>query len=133
MNAWPANMTQDVSDRSANASADALLSTLRVLAEQPEVSQRQLSEALGLSLGKTHYVLHALLEKGLVKMSNFRRSDRKLAYAYVLTPRGLLEKVRLTKAFLSRKELEFAALQQTIAALKAELRSKHSDARDHDR
>jgi EPS-associated MarR family transcriptional regulator len=110
--------------KSADASAEAILDALRVLAAQPEVSQRQLSEALGLSLGKTHYVLHALLEKGLVKMNNFRRSDHKLAYAYVLTPTGILEKMRLTKAFLSRKEAEFQTLQQTIAALKAELRTK---------
>lgn len=114
------------SDRSADASAEALLGTLRLLAEQPEVSQRQLSEALGLSLGKTHYVLHALLEKGLVKMSNFRRSDRKLAFAYVLTPRGILEKMQLTKAFLARKEAEFEALEQTIATLKAEIQNRHS-------
>jgi len=61
-----------------------------------------------------------------VKMSNFRRSDRKLKYAYVLTPTGLREKMKLTKAFLSRKELEYEALRRTIAALKSEL-SKSSE------
>lgn len=97
------------------------LALLRLLAEQPELSQRELSLALGLSLGKTHYVLHALLDKGLVKARNFRRSDRKLAYAYLLTPAGLREKLRLTRSFLTRKEQEFERLQHTIAALRAEI------------
>jgi EPS-associated MarR family transcriptional regulator len=99
----------------------ARLAVLRLLASRPDLSQRELSLTLGLSLGKTHYVLHALLDKGLVKAGNFRRSDRKLAYAYVLTPTGLLEKLRLTQSFLARKEAEFIALSETIAALKSEL------------
>ena len=85
------------------------------------MSQRELSETLGLSLGKAHYVLHSLLDKGLVKVGNFRRSDNKRAYAYALTPSGLREKLRLTRAFLSRKEFEFEQLQQTIASLREEL------------
>lgn len=88
------------------------------------MSQRELSQALGLSLGKTHYVLHALLDKGLVKMRNFQRSDRKLAYAYLLTPAGLHEKLRLTRAFLRRKEVEFKLLQETIAMLQREVESE---------
>lgn len=99
----------------------ASLAALRLLAEQPTLSQRDLSRALGLSLGKTHYVLHALLDKGLVKARNFRRSDCKRAYAYVLTPSGLREKLRLTRAFLLRKEAEYEALRRTIAALRNEL------------
>ena len=85
------------------------------------MSQRDLSRALGLSLGKTHYVLHALLDKGLVKIGNFRRSNNKLAYAYLLTPSGLREKMRLSKSFLARKEAEFGNLQQTIALLRREI------------
>ncbi len=99
----------------------ARLAVLRLLEQRPDFSQRELSEALGLSLGKTHYVLHALLDKGLVKAANFRRSNKKLAYAYVLTPSGLREKIRLTRSFLSRKEAEFEQLQRTIATLKREL------------
>ena len=99
----------------------ARLAVLRLLEQRPDLSQRDLSEALGLSLGKTHYVLHSLLDKGQVKAGNFRRSDNKLAYAYVLTPQGLREKLRLTKAFLSRKEAEFEQLRRTIATLKNEL------------
>lgn len=97
------------------------LAVLRMLAERPEISQRELSIALGLSLGKTHYALRALLDRGLVKAGNFRRSDRKLAYAYLLTPAGIAEKLRLTRGFLSRKEAEFEHLQTTIAALRAEV------------
>jgi EPS-associated MarR family transcriptional regulator len=113
-------------ERSAESSAEAYLSALRILQSQPQVTQRQLSEALGLSLGKTHYILHALLERGMVKVRNFRRSDRKLAYAYVLTPAGLREKISLTRAFLSRKEMEYEALSRTIAALKSELEDVES-------
>lgn len=101
----------------------ARLAVLRLLAAQPELTQRQLSTELGLSLGKTHYVLHALLDKGLVKVQNFRRSDRKFAYAYVLTPSGLRERVRMTRQFLARKEAEFESLQRAIALLRAELPS----------
>jgi EPS-associated MarR family transcriptional regulator len=100
----------------------ARLAVLRALAAQPDLSQRALSAALGLSLGKTHYVLHALLDKGLVKVRNFRRSRKKLNYAYVLTPSGMAERFRLTMRFLARKEAEFEALQHTIAALRLELR-----------
>jgi EPS-associated MarR family transcriptional regulator len=99
----------------------ARLAVLRLLEQRPDMSQRELSEALGLSLGKAHYVLHSLLDKGLVKAGNFRRSDNKLAYAYVLTPSGMREKVRLTRAFLARKESEFEQLRRTITALKGEL------------
>ena len=101
--------------------AEARLAMLRLLEKQPDMSQRELSQALGLSLGKTNYVIRALLDKGLVKARNFRRSGNKLAYAYVLTPSGFTEKLRLTKSFLSRKEAEFEDLQQTIAALRSEL------------
>ncbi len=97
------------------------LALLRLLAEQPDLSQRELSKVLGLSLGKTHYVLHALLNKGLVKARNFRRNDNKLAYAYLLTPAGLREKLNLTRQFLARKEAEFDQLRTTIAGLRAEL------------
>jgi EPS-associated MarR family transcriptional regulator len=99
----------------------ARLAVLRLLSDRPTLSQRELSAALGLSLGKTHYVLHALLDKGLVKVRNFRRSDRKLAYSYLLTPAGLKEKMRLTGVFLVRKEAEFEALQQMIQTLRNEL------------
>ena len=97
------------------------LAVLRLLETDPSLTQRDLSRALGLSLGKTHYVLHALLDKGLLKIENFRRSDNKLAYAYLLTPKGLSEKMAMTRTFLVRKEAEFKQLQATIAALRQEV------------
>lgn len=98
------------------------LEALRLLAVRPELSQRELSRALGLSLGKTHYVLHALLDKGLVKIRNFRRNDNKLAYAYLLTPKGVRAKLRLTRSFLARKEAEFEYLRTMIDSLRHEVR-----------
>jgi len=115
----PTSSTPVIADGDTAAS----LETLRLLAERPELSQRQLSQALGLSLGKTHYVLHALLDKGLLKISNFRRNDNKLAYAYLLTPKGMREKVRLTRRFLARKEAEFELLRTTIAQLRHEVQT----------
>ncbi len=100
---------------------EAQLVILRLLNEDPELSQRQLAERLGTSLGKTHYLLHALLDAGMVRVRRFRQSDRKLAYAYVLTPSGLRERIRLTSAFLARKERQFDALKKTIELLKNEM------------
>ena len=100
--------------------AAAVLETLRLLSQQPQLSQRQLSSELGLSLGKTHYVLHSLLDRGFVKIKNFRRSDNKRAYAYYLTPKGMSEKLQLTRSFLARKESEFEVLKTAIANLKLE-------------
>jgi EPS-associated MarR family transcriptional regulator len=85
----------------------AQLRILQILAQEPGISQRRLAERLGVSVGKTHYLLKALLEKGLIKVDNFRRSDRKLAYLYLLTPRGIETKLRLTRAYLARKEAEY--------------------------
>ena len=104
----------------------ARLAVLRLLEQRPDMSQRELSGALGLSLGRTHYVLHALLDKGLVKARNFRRSDNRLAYAYVLTPIGMREKLRLTRAFLKRKQIEFEQLRLSIALLQSELSMSES-------
>ena len=99
----------------------ARLAVLRLLEQRPDMSQRELSGALGLSLGRTHYVLHALLDKGLVKIENFKRNDNKLAYAYLLTPKGLRAKLSLTRSFLARKEAEFELLRTTIARLRQEV------------
>lgn len=94
---------------------------LRLIEEQPEISQRELARSLGVSLGKTHYLLKALLDKGLVKADNFRRSDNKLAYAYLLTPSGIAAKLELTRAFLRLKEDEYRAAHEEIARLRLEL------------
>jgi EPS-associated MarR family transcriptional regulator len=94
---------------------------LRFIEEHPEMSQRELARLLGVSLGKTHYLLKALLEKGLVKMDDFRRHGNKLAYAYLLTPSGIATKLSLTKSFLRYKEAEYQSLRGEIAQLREEL------------
>lgn len=100
------------------------LAMLRLLQQDPRSSQRELAQAMGISLGKVNYCLKALVEKGFIKLGNFRRSDNKRAYAYVLTPAGLEEKTRIVVAFLKRKEVEFDAIQQEINELRRELPSK---------
>lgn len=94
---------------------------MRCLEARPDISQRALSRELGMSLGRVNYCLAALSEKGLVKIRNFRASDRKMRYAYVLTPQGIAEKARLTRGFLARKLVEYEALQAEIEAVRAEL------------
>jgi EPS-associated MarR family transcriptional regulator len=100
-----------------------MLDALRHLSAQPELSQRKLSERLGLSLGKTHYVVRALLDEGLVKVENFKRSDHKLAYAYLLTPKGMKRKLVLTRAFLARKQSEFELARATMQQLEREMQT----------
>ena len=94
---------------------------LRLLAAQPELSQRGLSRELGMSLGKVNYCLNALVDRGLVKVSNFRNNDNKLSYAYLLTPRGIKSKAVVTAHFLQRKMAEYEALEKEIAMLKREV------------
>ena len=99
---------------------------LRRLTEHPETSQRELARALGLSLGKTNYCLRALIDRGWIKVNNFRNSDNKLAYAYVLTGHGLRAKLRAATSFLERKQQEYARLEREIEALRAEVSSSKS-------
>ena len=106
-------------DHEANHSAH--LELLRLLEQHPDYSQRQLAVELGVSLGKTHYLLKALLGKGWVKAQNFQRSDRKLGYLYVLTPTGIRQRLHLTQAFLARKEREYVALRSQISALRKDV------------
>ncbi|MGQ0800766.1 MAG: MarR family EPS-associated transcriptional regulator [Pseudomarimonas sp.] len=94
---------------------------LRLLTDNPDLSQRELARRLGLSLGKTNYCLRALVDKGLVKVKNFRTSQNKLAYAYVLTSSGGMAKVKAAADFLRRKQLEFVKLEREIEELRAEV------------
>ena len=95
---------------------------LRLLQENPEMSQRELAAAVGVSVGGIHYVLNALIEKGLVKLGNFTAAEDKRRYAYVLTPRGIKEKSSLTARFLKRKLAEYEALKEEIEQLRDDLR-----------
>lgn len=100
---------------------ETLLRALQLLQATPHLSQRDLSQQLGLSLGKAHYCLQALLAKGWVKAEAYRRSQNKLAYAYILTPGGLAQKAQLTRSFLQRKVAEYEQLQRDIEGLRREL------------
>ncbi|MEM9355033.1 MAG: MarR family EPS-associated transcriptional regulator [Pseudomonadota bacterium] len=99
---------------------DVRFRVLRLLEQNPELSQRDLARELGVSLGAINYSLNALAEKGQVKIRNFRASNKKMRYAYVLTPRGVAERTALTGRFLQRKLQEFEALRNEIAALERE-------------
>lgn len=92
----------------------------KLLEANPEVSQRELAQELGISLGKANYCLKALIEKGLLKASNFRNSKNKLAYAYKLTPMGIEEKASVTFRFLKAKMREYEQLQQELNDLRRE-------------
>ena len=96
---------------------DVRFRVLRVLQDELDLSQREIAVRLGVSLGAVNYCLRALTEKGQVKVGNFRSSDNKLRYAYILTPGGIAEKARLTGAFLARKIAEYEALRAEIEAL----------------
>ena len=101
--------------------SDAEYIVLRILKDNPKMTQRQMAQELGLSLGKTNYVVRALIDKGWVKLSNFKRSDNKLGYIYLLTPEGLSEKTMLAQNFLNRKSEEYNRLKKEIETLKNEL------------
>ena len=108
---------------STSARDELRLKVLRALEANPELSQRQLAQELGVSLGGVNYALKALIERGFVKADNFRRSGSKVAYLYVLTPKGIAEKSSLATAFLGRKLEEYEVLRQEIESLKGEVGS----------
>ena len=100
---------------------DSEYNLLKILNDNPEITQRQLSKELGLSLGKTNYMIQALMDKGWVKFSNFKRSHNKLGYLYLITPKGIEEKSILTQKFLKRKSNQYNKLKKEIEILKSEL------------
>lgn len=93
---------------------------LRLIESRPEISQRELADELGISLGQINYQLKALKERGLIKVGNFLRSDNKLAYVYLLTPKGVADKLAITKHFLERKRNEFSLLKAELEELEQE-------------
>ena len=123
MNDWLKNSESAVK---TGAREELRLRVLRALEANPELSQRQLAAALDVSLGGVNYALKALVERGFVKADNFRKSDNKTAYLYVLTPQGVAEKASLATAFLGRKLEEYEVLRQEIEALKGEVDSGDS-------
>ena len=97
---------------------DIHLDLLRKLESNPECTQRELSQEMGVSLGKVNYCIKKMIEKGLVKLMNFSRHTNKVGYVYLLTPKGIEEKVRLTFAFLKIKKEEYETLKEEISSLK---------------
>lgn len=94
---------------------------LKLLQQDPQLSQRELAKQLGVSNGKLHYCMRALMDKGLVKLGNFAQSKHHLGYAYLLTPAGIAQKASLASRFLKRKMAEYEALKNEIAALQGEM------------
>jgi len=112
-----------MTSRQARLQEDTFFRVMRILQENPDLTQRELAEQLGISVGGLNYCLKALMEKGLVKMNNFANSKNKFGYVYVLTPSGIAEKAALTRRFLQRKMSEYEVLKLEIEALKSEAKS----------
>jgi EPS-associated MarR family transcriptional regulator len=106
--------------RQAKLQEDTYFRVMRILQENPDLTQRELAEKLGISVGGLNYCLKALMDKGMVKMKNFANSKNKFGYVYVLTPAGMAEKAAITHRFLQRKMAEYEALHAEIEALKRE-------------
>lgn len=110
-----------MSDQPSAAQQEAHLKVMRAIEANPTISQRELAKELGISLGKTNYCLKALLEKGWIKAMNFKNSNNKVAYSYLLTPKGADQKAKLAVSFLNRKRVEFEILEREIKQLSDEL------------
>jgi EPS-associated MarR family transcriptional regulator len=110
-----------MTSRQAKLQEDTYFRVMRLLQDNPDLTQRELAEKLGISVGGLNYCLKALMEKGLVKMKNFANSKNKFGYVYVLTPTGMVEKAAITHRFLQRKMDEYEALKAEIEALKREI------------
>ena len=109
-----------MTSRQAKIQEDTHFRIMRILQENPDLTQRELAEKLGMSVGGLNYCLNALIDKGFVKMGNFHKSKNKFKYVYLLTPQGLAEKVVLTTRFLKSKMEEYEALKIEIEKLEQE-------------
>ena len=110
-----------MTNRQANTQDETHFRVMRILQGNPDLTQRELAQRLGISVGGLNYCLNALIDKGFVKVSSFQRSKNKFKYVYLLTPQGIAEKVSMTSRFLKRKMDEYVALKGEIEVLKAEL------------
>ena len=106
---------------------DIRLDLLRKLELSPKSTQRELSQEMGVSLGKVNYCMKKLTKKGLIKITNFKQNPNKMGYAYLLTPRGVEEKAKLTISFLKRKVIEYEILKEEINELKLESEELHNE------
>jgi len=110
-----------MTSRQAKQQEDTYFRVMRILQDRPDVTQRELAEKLGVSVSGLNYCLKALIDKGWVKMQNFSNNKKKLGYAYLLTPTGVVQKASLTSRFLQRKMQEYEALKQEIKHMKQEV------------
>jgi EPS-associated MarR family transcriptional regulator len=123
----------DTRSRQARLQEDTYFRVMRLLQDDPDLTQRELAQRLGVSVGALNYCLRALIAKGWVKMQNFGRSRNKFGYAYILTPIGVTEKAALTRTFLRRKLEEYEALKKEIDSLSSEVgpdRTRHGSRND---
>ena len=109
-----------MASRRAEQQSEIRLKVMRLISESPDMSSRQVAEAVGISNGSAYYVLAALIEKGLIKLGNFKKNPRKGQYVYLLTPKGIREKSILTHNFIERKRKEYISLKDEIEALEEE-------------
>ena len=109
-----------MASRREEQQAEVRLKVMRLISQKPEMSTRQVADKVGISNGSAYYILTALVEKGLVKLGNFKKNPRKGQYAYLLTPKGIREKSLLTHSFIERKREEFKILRVEIRALEEE-------------
>ena len=116
-----------MTSRKANTPEETHFRVMRILQDNPDLTQRELAQKLGISVGGLNYCLNALIDKGFVKVSNFQQSKNKFKYVYLLTPQGIAEKVAMTSRFLKRKMDEYDALKGEIEALKAEVDEEQGD------
>ena len=100
---------------------------MRLIGDRPEMSTRQIASEVGISNGSAYYLLTAFVEKGFVKLGNFKNNPRKGQYAYLLTPKGLQEKSLLTHRFIGRKRKEYENLREEIDALEEEVGIREKD------
>jgi len=107
--------------QTANLESEEVIKLLREIKKTPEMTQRELSSSLGISLGKVNFLIKSLIDKGFIKAKNFKNANNKYAYLYFLTPRGLEEKTRITYRFLRRKMEEYEQLEEEISLLKKEV------------
>ena len=112
-----------MTSRRSQLQEDTYFRVLRMLQDNPDMTQREIAQSLGLSTSGLNYCLKALIEKGWVKVHNFSQSKNKFGYIYVLTPQGIAEKALLTSRFLRRKMAEYEALRAEIESLHAEANS----------
>ena len=109
-----------MTSRGSQLQEDTKFRVLRMLQDNPDMTQREIAEKLGVSTSGLNYCLNGLIDKGYVKVRNFSKSKNKFGYIYVLTPQGIAEKALLTSRFLRRKMVEYEALRAEIESLHAE-------------